>query len=171
MDGDYRHWYELLPAEEGTMLDLAFRDRWQMWEELRERYGCETREESEYFDVDGLHFEYDGDFYVAPGRPLPEEEGDDAGRLGGDGPDGWGQDKLVKSAADFNDSVDEVVAQLTFLKEFSWCCHTTPISRCAFSSLSKVNSLRVLHLNFSARRSNVYDCECEILCSRAAKLC
>lgn len=138
-------------------LDLAFRNRYTMWLELSRKLGVEI----EYGVTAGriprpeAYFMHGNMKSSGPGKP-PLIEGRDpkevssydwnAPRLGEiSGPDGKGQDRLIKSAEDFNSCIIEIISQLTSLQKFSWSSGQVPMPRAAFDALAKLPRITHLH--------------------------
>lgn len=98
--------------EEGSLLDLAFRDRLSMWNGLRLQHGVQV----ERTFCAAWSFLHEGKIYPAPGRYNPRllrSESFDLNECeAGNGPDGKGPDALIQNAEVFNSSVTEVVSQL-----------------------------------------------------------
>lgn len=104
-----------------SLFDLAFRDRFSSWNDLRQQHGCEVQRS---VHSQRWYFDYDGTRYFAPGE-YPDTEQEDwiaASRLrtGGSGPGGRGEDRLVKNAEQFTESVNEIIGQLSSLEAFGW---------------------------------------------------
>lgn len=160
----------LYPAEEGTMLDLAFRDRFQLWEEYKKRHGCEGKVNILRTDIDSdtanLYFtNEDGLWFEAPGHCVAEPDVEHtlecylARRVGGSGPDGEGEDRLIKTAAQFRGCIIETVARLS-LTRFEWTSWVTPLPVAAFNLVRANSDLNILQLRFTVYRDNVSDRKC-----------
>lgn len=155
MDGDI--WsFEEYEEEEGTFLELAFRNRWLMWEVLRQKLGCEIERRG----GDGrAYFVYDEDEYYEPWAPKnvvvgePRERGPTYS-----GPDGSGDDRLIENAEQFISSMSEILVQLVRLETFGWDTPMTPIPAKAFKTLSELK-LSSLRLDMSKRQGNTHACE------------
>lgn len=152
MGDDYRSWYGLLPAEEGTLLDLAFRDRYELWESLRERYGCQVRRAGTNPDIRDDYFVHDGHVYETPGRAWEVSSSSSCGacplsgydaRERGDGPDGYGAYETIYDAESFGGSVTEILTQFTSLKELVWRTKVTPIPQRAVDALAERKNLTI----------------------------
>lgn len=142
-----------------TLLDLAFRDRLQMWKDLVEKHNAQTQLEmydmmSDFLSPSPkarLYFEHDGDRYYEPSEPPLATEPTGGSmfkwdkRVGGVGPDGKGEDKLIKTAAQFIECCEEIVAQLSSLETFRWNTYITPMPPGIFESLAKLTSLKRFH--------------------------
>lgn len=157
--------------EAGSLLELAFMDRQSLWEDLLRKYDgkleCEGGVDTSFVKW----FRHDGREYLAPGRTPPfEVHVDDAvyhdydpytRNEGGNGPDGKGEDKLVKSPADFNACITEIVEQLTSsLQTFGWKCPVTTMPAESLAALAKLEGITALHIDASSLRGLVHACEC-----------
>lgn len=143
--------------EAGTLLDLAFsKDRWQLWRSLAEQHGCDILDTTQ-----GLYFVLDGRQYDEPGRYSKPGDGEvpDHGRFGTRGPDGCGEDRLIKTAEQFNECLVEIIAHLTSLEAFGWDSAGIVMPRGVFDALHKLDSLKALHLNMEVHRCSVQMCE------------
>lgn len=134
MNGDFEN-LEPYGSKEDTLLDLAFRDRLSMFHELREKLGCEQGEGGQ-----GAFFYEDERYPVLC-----------------DGPDGNGEDIRIKSAAEYNECLVEVVGRLTSLETFGWCTPCSPMPLEVCNALAKLSTLKTLHVLVSSDRSNVHD--------------
>lgn len=174
MEGDFYE-CEAYPDEEGTRLQMAFSDRWRIWETLRRQHGCEASWDFRYDDPvtdHMLRFELHGVSYDAPGRcqaliagyssggwPILEPYSSELPKQRGIGPDGDGEDRLIKSANDFHDCIVEVVSQLSWLQTFGWDTSVTPMPAGVHGALSRLSTLTSLHLDMSIYRGNPHTCE------------
>lgn len=138
-------------------LDLAFRNRYKMWLDLGRKLGAEIehRITLERNPRPQAFFKHRGIESCAPGKP-PLIDGRDpkevssydwsAPRLGDiSGPDGKGEDRLIKNPKDFNSCIIEICSQLTSLEAFSWQSSQIPLPRAAFDALAKLPRLARLH--------------------------
>lgn len=169
MGGDcdeHSFWCVPYGKEEGSMLDMAFRDQVQLWESVRDRYKCQVNDEGFVEYRDNYYFEHNNKRYSAPGR-CPEVQYSSwysaldhtAARYSGDGPDGNGEDPLIKNPDHFLDCCAEIVSQLTSLESFGWQTAVTPLPVGVFKALLKMQRLQALTLTFSVFRGNVLTCE------------
>lgn len=159
MDGDYGM-MELYDESEGRLVDLAFRDRVDMWEQAMWEHnghpmteGCSTgRPDTSFYD------ERDWTWYE-PGCPEDPESYDGYYNSGlhirGDGPDGNGEDLLIKNASDLESCVLEIVSQLTRLVTFGWDTPVFPVSVEVGAVLEKL-CLATLHLRICPSRVEVH---------------
>lgn len=166
-DADKLYWYA---EDRGTLLELAFAsDRWQLWHDVAEEHGCEIEESSR-----GRYFVLDGKDFDEPGRPPMDVAASSGlpahGRLGTRGPDGWGEDTRIKTPQQFNESIVEVVSQLTSLQSFAWDAAGIPVPQGAFDALRKLDELKSLRLNMSVHRCSVQMRESSS-CSSVCKAC
>lgn len=152
----------LRDKEEGTSLDLAFRDRMQMWDGMMKA--------NEVGLVDGFNeLVLCKDLWAAPPGEnswweTVEEQGVVeyswlAGQRGR-GPDGAGEDRLIKNAEQFTQCITEVVVQLPSLETFGGETPVLPIPRGVFDLLARLRTLTDLRLVFSTFRGNLSTCEC-----------
>lgn len=168
MGGDYWEVCDPYDQKEGTLLDLAFRDRLKMWENVKKTHGCTVEYEDMGEDPAMVYFIHDGKEYRAPGEPrevpgveycgLPVYDYS-ARRVGGNGPDGEGRDKLIKTPKQFQESIMEVMGKLTRLEELEWDTPVTPMSKEVFDRLGYSTTLTRLSLQLSTYRFNLHDCE------------
>lgn len=176
MDDDFGTCEGYTKEEAGSLLDLAFVDRQSLWEGLLHKHngklecygGTEDEDCTEGFTK---WFDRDERRYVAPGW-TPSFERQEDGRVWkeydphtrnkrGNGPDGDGEDKLIKSSAEFNDCVTEIVSQLTSsLQTLGWECPVTTMAAEAVDALAKLKSITALHIDVSTCRGLVHACEC-----------
>lgn len=145
------------PVEYGPLLDMAFRDRRQMWLTLAELHGCEIQRGVS----NSRFFQFNGQALREPGRAVTSSSSEEA-RVDFSGPDGNGEDRFIKNAEQFNECIIEVVYQLTSLQTFGWDTKVTPIPPGACDALSQLDTLTALHVNMETRRGNVHSCECAI---------
>lgn len=186
MGGDYYKCDEY-EAKEGTLLDLAFRNRCELWNSLRAE--AEGRMLNEFKRTHDRNFFQSKVAGMKPGWAPPrsadavllhhsaEHEDDDSfdyysddgeedyywsvkgSGAGGDGPDGRGEDRLVKSVSDFNSCLVEIVAQLGSLTTFGWAAEAAAMPMGVLESLEKLTTLSHLHLSLSGARGTVHACE------------
>lgn len=101
---------------------------------------------------------YEGFTYNAPGTHDWDEvelQGAEvydwqASQIGGRGPDGDGDDELIKNPAQFLDCMTEVVRTLSSIEVFGWETPVIPMPDGVFEALRKSPSLTGLRLKFSA---------------------
>lgn len=186
LDGECAHHYEHYPADHGSLLDMAFRNRSRMWETFARKHRCEilqhdseSEEESDsdgenyasifkgkrhYFRHNGQTFEQPGEHpFAMPGhRTLTDMlKPTDGRKFLVSGPDGKGEDRRIKSPVQFYECLNEVVAQLTSIETFGWCSHIAPMSSEVYNVLKRLPNLQNLHVRFSAHRGAL--CTCELL--------
>lgn len=152
----------LFGVQEISPLDFAFSDRSQTWAQLAEREGIINTDsmQREVQHHAGTYapqasFRIGAIEYRDPGRP-PLIDGRDpsivdsydwaAPRVGGSGPDGKGEDRLIKNAEDFNQAVTEVI---TRLECFGWSTKLARMSLEAFQALERLPRLLRLHLDLT----------------------
>lgn len=136
---DYRHY----PEQEGALLDMAFRDRRQMWEDLAKKHDCKISTRRNGHRSFRLH-----------GRVFQEPPIE-----GSTGPDGNGEDLLIKSSEQFTRCIIEVVSQLSSLHAFGWSTGMTPMPLGVFNALLSLETLTSLHLSMILHRCVVDACE------------
>lgn len=170
MDGDCtRLRLAAFPHEQGTTLDLAFRDRLEMFDQAMKADGAEPYLYEELDDAGyyvGMALCCNGQTCTAPGegpdwRAFQEDPAgyDWRSGEGGRGPDGNGEDELIKNADQFTQRITEIVSKLTSLKAFAWETPVTPMPRGVYDVLAQLASLERLSLVFSTYRGNLSDCE------------
>lgn len=122
---------------------MAFRNRNEMWEDLAKEQGCEIEPAPRLISyyVQGSRdpqlstqylFSHNGAVFFQPGS-LPYSTPGQAAPLTGmlasaadgrkfaiSGPDGNGEDLMIKSSEQFKDCVTEVVQPLESLETFGW---------------------------------------------------
>lgn len=159
-------------------LDVAFSNRWQIWADLAAKVHAEIQHiivDSEFRPTRAC-FVHNGIRYCAPGDP-PLIEGHDpkevssydwnATTWGGEisGPDGKGEDRLIKTANDFNECVTEVFRQLTALENFGWWSSAVPMPRAAFNALAKLT--KRFHVQLRMDNGDIHPREydrCDVYC-------
>lgn len=156
-----------LPEHEGSLLDLAFRDRWTIWNQLRQDLGLEA----EWIELEGggprvWGFAKGDTCYHAPGRPLlidydrwseePPVVDASRPRQGGKGPDGFGEDRLIKTPEQLNDCLSEVIEHLSRLETLGWSCAVTQMPQRACRALAKLDTLRNMCYTMYAWRGTVH---------------
>lgn len=187
MGGDYitvDYW----PVEAGTLLDLAFVDRWQAWDDLRSAWGLKILESGRrlYFLRAGfgscfspgaelftfnMENRYDDAGHLRPSRRTKHVVYDmKDGRLvndchklrGGRGPDGNGEDRFIKNADDFNDCLVNVVTSLSSLQILSWATPVVTMPRGVCDVLARRAPLTGLHVDLGrqSRHKDVRECIC-----------
>lgn len=127
---------------QGTTLDLAFRDRVQMWTRLmRTSSAWLNRNEDRYCCLyDDRHCEPPGtdyDWQAVEEVGLAAYDWTTVARYGR-GPDGNGEDKLIKSPEDLLACSVEVVSSLVSLELFGWETTVTPMPSGVFDALLKL---------------------------------
>lgn len=125
--------------EEGTLLELAFRNRVRTFNRRVEEADDDFLAGEHMFTLQNRGFRSLG--RAGPAWP--------AGK-GGIGPDGTGQDKIVKNAKQFTQCVIEVVGKLTSLETFGWEAPVTTMPRGVFDALARLKALTDLRLVFSS---------------------
>lgn len=162
MDGGYIR-CDGYDSDYGDLLDFAFRDRLALWESLREPLGPESDHASMGGESDMITFSDDnGRTYDAPGHAEVTEgvdsEGNetvvflyDAPRTGGGGPDGRGEDELIKDAEQLLECVHEVIAQFKSLETFGWAVPVMTIPDEVFYDTLVQRAITSLHLDLSDR--------------------
>lgn len=160
--------YEHYDAAEGSLLDLAFRDRTKMWNDVRKQYGCKL--DNNYAEADGPDIAYrwfvhNKVKFLEPGRLLLKEGyhpsdpfswDENKPRVGANGPEGNGESRFIKSSSDFNECMDHIVGQLTSLETFGWCSYVAQIPTVTFTTLTKLSTLKTLHVTMSEWRGNAH---------------
>lgn len=153
------------PAKEGTKLDLAFKDRWRVWALLRQQYKRPVQWDAEHQQ---WAFTHDGVRYPAPGT-CPSFEGTQSTkqdwlsasteRVGGHGPDGEGEDRVVKNADDFNSTAIEIVTQLSSLETFKWSCNVASLPAPACEALKQCTLTSLTYGYIERGRESIHACE------------
>lgn len=180
--GDYNKMCEYKKTE-GSLLDMAFEDRWRRWDNLRQRCGRKVEHQTRLGRKRVVsYFTRSGKAYLEPGwqaadgeenlqheheyDAAPHDEAAQqfqwnytASNVGGHGPDGHGPDPLVTNAKDFDNCIFEVVAQLRSLQTFAWGSPVTPLPERVYQALEQLETLTSLQLILSTFRGNVLDCE------------
>lgn len=139
------------PPETGSLLQLAFRNRRQLWQELALQWNCSVVDNG----GSGRRFSHNGRTYGEPGR----------GGGPGSGPDGKGEDALIKSPQDLNACIIEVIGLLPCLDSFSWKSSVTPMSAETCDALAQHSTLKSLHVTMSSCRNNAHACQYRSLAS------
>lgn len=160
MDGDSDE-LKLEAFGQGTALDLAFCDRLQLWDDLMKQAGADIELDGEPFVM------YNGRFTQPPGRGYDLATVADEGHAeydwlsgtGGRGPDGTGEDKLMKNAEQFTECIVEIVGKLTSLETFGWETSVTPMPRGVFDALARLTTLTDLRLVLTEHTRNLSDGE------------
>lgn len=159
-----------------SLLELAFRNRLQLWSDIMRQHGSEFR-----LNKGGSELYREGDHCLPPGDELSSrawknvaQQGvaayDWLSKRGGKGPDGDGEDVRVKSAADFVQCITEVVSMLSRLQTFGWETHVTPMPEGVFAVLKQLGTLKDLRLVLSNYHRNLSDCEYGLLsCCRVSR--
>lgn len=149
-------------SEEGSTLDLAFTDRLELFERLYRLDGADSEILSLGMDGDDTEVRCNGKVCSPPGRHderIVCESYPWTCGAGGRGPDGKGEDSVIKNATAFNQYITEVVGMLPFLETFCWRVHVTPMPRGVFDALTRLASLEQLFLLFTTHRNNLSDCK------------
>lgn len=162
MDGDCseRH-LNKYPREAGLALDLAFRDRLALWNDL-----MKEDEDLVRYRNDGEAAIYYGDYKcLPPGRGHDWDAVRDEGPFAYDwlskGPDGNGEDRLIKNAMQFRKCIIKVVNRLTPLETFGWETEVSPMQPEVFAALEKLTKLSDLRLLVFSTYKHCYStCEC-----------
>lgn len=154
-------WY---PEEEGTLLDLAFRDRWQMWSDYAEATGSGIAQQDTGNGWEERLFEHDGKIFYEPGEaPLIDgRDPDDPSSYDyqapkqASGPDGKGEDALIKNPDELISSLVDVVEKLGVLEAFRWDSPVMPMPVGVLDVLEKLTTLKTLHVDVRLVRNNVH---------------
>lgn len=175
MDEGYQV-YEHYDAAEGSLLDLAFRNRTKMWNDLRKQHGCKLKNNyAEAYEPCSAYrwFVHNKVEFMEPGQ-MPPRKGCDPNdevawddrkpRIGANGPDGKGKDRFIKDPKDFNSCMDQIAAQLTSLETFGWCSSLAQIPTASFNTLAKLPTLTTLHVTMSEYRGDVHFRESAYVC-------
>lgn len=145
----YKSWAKTTNA---TVLELVFSDRFAIWDNLRQSLGCEAQAHS---DDDELYFTHDGKTHYAPGYLLPNinraarygyDFNHDEPRLGCSGPDGMGEDRLIKTPEQLQDALVELVRSFTSLETFGWRTFIR-MPQGVFDALASLSTLTSLHID------------------------
>lgn len=165
---------DLFPEETGSMLDLAFVNRYDVWKAWAARLGAE-------YEVDNSNLLYfrlprngRSQLIWAPGgyatqEPALDEHGQSCfnpqmPRLWVEGPDGNGEDRYIKIQRQLSECIVEVVAQLKSLETLDWRTPILPLPLEALAALEKVTTLRTLNCVLSDERGRVDYCESSSAC-------
>lgn len=149
------------PDAYGTTLDLAFLDRRHLFDGRMKELGSAVVCRDDYLE----HFDR---VYIPPGEDpdwgTVREQGaaayDWLAGEGGRGPDGQGEDKLIKNPAQLTQCFVDILKSLSSLETFGWETGVTPMPRPVFDELlARLATLSDLRLAFSTCRTNL--CECE----------
>lgn len=171
------------PPEYGSLLDMAFRNRNEMWESFGRKHRCEMvledPEGAEQHDSDDegrYYFDYQGACFLQPGPPPYAVPGyrrltDTLKPVDGrkfliSGPDSKGEDRLIKSADQFHACMTEIVQQLSAVEVFGWAGSVTPMSLDTLEALSKLSTITPLSVSFSGGRGVVHACKSSFLFTR-----
>lgn len=130
---------ENYPEDQGTLLDFAFRHRMQAWLDFAQQHGCEIKRDKIY----GWFFKYQGRLIERPSS-------------GASGPDGKGEDRLIRTPAHFNECIAEIVSQLSSLETFGWCTKVTPMPAGVLHALLEIETLRSLHVDMKRPGRNEF---------------
>lgn len=157
-------WLNSYPEQYGTLLDMAFRDRWQMWSEHCEATASQILRRSSPGGWQHKTFTHDGNLFPEPGE-LPLIAGREPGHASSydqdapklaSGPDGNGDDALIKTSDQLIACVVEVVEMLSSLRTFKWDSPIMPMPMGVLSALERLTSLKSLHLEVRLIRNNVH---------------
>lgn len=153
---------DVYPSAEGTLLDLAFRDRGRMWELYAKTVNAEIEEE-DWLDgwVQRLFYFAGKTFYepVAPNfqhSDPGEAFYDPAAPKLASGPDGNGEDALIKTADQLVSTLVNIVAKLPSVRTFMWSTSMMPMPMGVLNALEKLPSLKSLHVEFGMYRNVVH---------------
>lgn len=130
--------YNFYPESEGTMLDLAFRNRWELWNNLLQSTSSqiETNDEGRYFVWDDAEFNEPMltlDRFTDLDLDPPQED---------DGPDSEGEDCFIASPHELITCLVEVVELLPSLKAFTWKSPVLTVPTGVLTALEKLETLR-----------------------------
>lgn len=163
-----------------SMLQLAFSNRVRMWRELLHKYKCSGAvADLQFRKVLGggevrptLHFVHEGNKYYCPAEP-PQIEGEDRFKLRsydwnavqsrGTGPDGMGEDRLIKNGEQLIKCLEEVVEQIismSVLETFSWNSPVLPMPLGVLNALAKLPTLKRFHPGLITGSPIAHACEC-----------
>lgn len=145
------------PAKYGTLLELAFSDRTQVWEQFARDRRCRIEQDNPEPNAGAKatppprYFKDGGNKIVDPsylwsGVPLLKS-----------GPDGLGTDSRIKTAAELVDCVFEILGQLSSLEALVWSTPIMSIPLEACHTLAQLSTLRSLRIDLSSLcRDNTY---------------
>lgn len=159
---------KFFPKTLGSMLDLAFQDRLQLWE------SCIKAQQDVEWSRDTISFgaiRCDRVLYFPPGSH--DQSAVDAARAqgispadydwqsgtGARGPDGTGEDSRIKNVEQFTQCIIDVVLSLPSLQMFGWECPITSMPAEVFNALTQLKTLTDLRLVSPSYRSHLADCE------------
>lgn len=142
------------PAENGTLLDMAFCDRQRLREDRAKAEGRKIKSSEESSGSSNLQF-----IHIGSTDSILVRYDDTAHKVSESGPDGNGKDARIQSAEDFNNCAIEVISQLTSLETFGWDTPVTPLPLAAFNALAGLNTLTSLQFGISVHRGNLHACE------------
>lgn len=157
------YWCNDWDATYATLLEMAFSDRFSTWDSLRESLGCEPTWTSDGA-IDELSFTHRGKTYRAPGNSPCEYNmrriivDHDAPREGTSGPDGKGEDGLIKTPEQLQDCMVEIVRSFTSLETLGWSTFM-PMPQGVFDTLASLTTLSSLRINLRSYRSTLHACE------------
>lgn len=165
------------PEEYGSLLDIAFQDRLEMYEAQKLRNVdpmCQTDQRGTIW-AESYFYDDDGRPWVEPGWAERKEDGDhdeadirdedtcEAGDRycynyhgGGVGPDGRGKDKLIKNGRDLESCIVEIVAQLTSLESLCWKSPVLPMPVAIGEVLQAARHLTGLHVSLYLPRQGCH---------------
>lgn len=155
--------------EEQEPLDLAFCDRLGLWDRIW-KAGLANEEMVSFFDHAGLSFD---DWYSSP----PGDHDFDALQAAdtnydwlvgkrGRGPDGYGEDELIKNAEELTHCLIGVIGSCASLETFGWETVVVPMLTGVFDVLARLTTLQDLRVRASSARTNWTGCECLVLMAR-----
>lgn len=163
---------DMYPEEEGTLLDLVFGDRWRMWANFARATGSQiqwkVRQDGQlqrFFEFDATEFEEPGDPPLIEGRDPRDPSSYDyhAPRLDS-GPDGKGDDMLIKTPAQLISSLVEVVEKLPLLHAFSRNTALLAMPTGVGNALEQLDTLKSLHVDMTLIRNNLQTGESSVCC-------
>lgn len=156
---------DFYPEREGSMIDIAVRDRAHIWHDYAQETGSTIEVEHDDDGQISRHFFHDGFFFPEPGdHPMIQGDDPDEHPASYDweapkqaqGPDGRGEDLLIKSPDQLIASLVEVVTQLRSLHTVNWTSPITTMPLGVFQGLRKLNRLKLLQIQVSCLRNEVH---------------
>lgn len=161
-------------AESLSLLELAFRNRSQMFASLAHSYGKELKRiverearngslhSKEYFDhprYGGIH-DLDEPLLLDDADPSLVESYDWTAPRG-IGPDGRGEDRHIKTSEQLTDCITEVVDQFKVLESFRWLSNVFAMPSGVFNALRRLATpLKVLSPGLALGKNIVNSREC-----------
>lgn len=141
--------------EKISVADAAFRDTRQMWLDLKHKYGYAEQHVVERTGrtralIPKAYVMHNGARYLNPAKPPLLDplnrhlvaSYDWTARCGLSGPDGKGEDRLIKSAQQLTDCLTEIVSQLTSLETFVWRTRHYEMPPGVIDALAKLITLK-----------------------------